>query len=117
MGCSMQKNLRELMSECYQQSTAVTSVMPKGSLGVTVVMMASGCQIIVDKKRQKRKKTGRRSSRRGSEDTGKHSDALFGSGSTYRSRLNGAGQSRNASSNGIATGKGVDTSNIITSEP
>jgi len=42
---------------------------------------------------------------------------LFGSGNTYRGRLNSAGQSRNASSIGISTGKGVDTSNIITSEP
>ena len=71
------------MSERYQQSTAVTSVRPKGSLGVTVVTTASGRQIIVDKIRQKRRKAGRRSSRRGSENTG----------------------------------KGVGTSNIITSEP
>jgi len=86
------KNIRELMGERYQQSTAITSVRPKGSLGVTVVTTASGRQIIVDKIRQKRRKTSRRSSRRGSENTGKHSDALFGSGSTYRGRLKARGK-------------------------
>jgi hypothetical protein len=42
---------------------------------------------------------------------------LFGSGSTYRGRVDYSGESGNASSLGIATGKGVGTSDFITTSP
>ena len=112
------RNLGELMR--YRRRTTAKGLRPAGSAGATVVTTASGRQIIIDKKsrvRHARRNRGRRMNRRGSKNVHKHADGVFGSGSTYRGRLNSSGQSRDASSLGIATGKGVGTSTFITTKP
>ncbi len=114
------RNLGELASGRYQRRTAVKSLRPAGSAGVTVVTTASGRQIIIDKKShvlRASRNRGRSINRRGSRNIHKHADGLFGSGSTYRGRLTGSGQSRSAASLGITSGNGVGTTTIITDKP
>ena len=85
-----------------------------------MVTTGAGRQVIVGKKNRlgkSRRNLGRQLNRRGTKSTGAHSEALFGSGSTYRGRADYSGDTRDASSLGIATGKGVGTSDFIATTP
>ena len=111
------RSLGELTSGRYQQRTVVKSARPPRA---TVVTTASGRQIIVDKNaraRQARVNRGRSINRRGSAKVREHTEGILSNGSTYRGRLDYTGDNQNASALGIATGKGVGTSNFITSKP
>ena len=112
------KNLRDLTSGRYQRRSRAKSRRSRRPARATVVTTASGRQIIVRKKSKAPRNNGRGIKRRGSEESGKHTDALFSHGGTYRGRLDNLGEGGNASSLGIATGKGVgSSSNVIMIEP
>jgi len=109
------KNLGELMSSRNGRGIAGNGTRSIGRSRATVVTTAGGRQIIVGKKsavRQARVKRASEINRRG-----KYTDQILSSGSTYRGRLDYDGESVNASSLGIATAKGVGTSNFIASKP
>jgi len=99
------KNLKELTSGRWQESARARAARSRRPASSTVVTTAGGRQIIIDKNRGKGGKNP------------KFSDELFSNGSTYRGRLDYAGDSPTASSLGIATAKGVGTSSYIAGQP
>jgi hypothetical protein len=108
------KNLRELTSGRYQQQSSA-KIAPRARKS-TVVTTASGRQIVVGKNslsRQGRRNTGRDKNRRGSKSIGQHTDGLFGSGSTYRGRMDNTAQSGSGTSIGITSAGGVAPTTII----